>query len=248
MAALGEDYALAAELDIRSCFGSFDEEKVPDHLPVPHEVTKSVIVSRDLNLQPGGILDWEDADADVYSAHVDLVLAEPRLGIPQGSACSDLVTQMLLAPAAYQVPEAAARWLYCDNILVLAHQEPELAAMVNSWRRVLKDHPAGPLSPTVEGPWTVSDGFDFLGYRFDTATGTPRIRPSDKNLQRFAQEFYTRLNKLSKGSLSVQAKNRADRKLRKYVFDWSASFNLWDGLQTFRDKRLAEIEAKVGKA
>ncbi len=65
---------------------------------------------------------------------------------------------MLLAPAAYQVPEAAARWLYCDNILVLAHQEPELATMVNSWCRVLKDHPAGPLLPTVVGPRKVSDG------------------------------------------------------------------------------------------
>lgn len=246
--ALGEDYALAAELDIRGCFGSFDEEKVPYLLPLPHEVTKNVIVSRGLNLQPGGFLDWEDPDDDeIYAAHADLVMAEPRLGIPQGSACSDLVTQMLLAPVAHQVPEAAARWFYCDNILVLAHQETELAAMVNSWCRALRDHPAGPLQPTEAGPWKVSDGFDFLGYKFDTATGTLRIRPSNKNHQKFEQEFYTRLNKLTKGSLTGQAKKRAARKLRGYVFDWSASFMLWDGVQSFRDKRLAEIEAKVGK-
>jgi hypothetical protein len=58
-----EGYAWAIELDIDDCFSSFDGQKVPDLLPLPKQVTRSVLLGQYLNLRINPHLSFESCDS-----------------------------------------------------------------------------------------------------------------------------------------------------------------------------------------
>ena len=92
--ALSDGYVWAVELDIKNCYPSFDEEKLPDLLPLPKEVTDHVILSRYLNLPSGfsciGNSLGDDHEGDAITPGA---ISAARRGIPQGSAASPIVAE-----------------------------------------------------------------------------------------------------------------------------------------------------------
>src|SRR6266542_2348573 len=104
--------------------------------------------SRHLNLVPGNLLDLLGCEPggvhDVLygSSHAPHfgpagglgilgaeVLAEARQGIPQGSAASPLLAEMLLASALRQLPTGGEVFAYLDNFLVMAKSEQDAVSM-----------------------------------------------------------------------------------------------------------------------
>jgi hypothetical protein len=63
-----EGYAWAIELDIDDCFSSFDGQKVPDLLPLPKQVTRSVLLGQYLNLRINPDLSFESCDSTSFNS------------------------------------------------------------------------------------------------------------------------------------------------------------------------------------
>ena len=244
--ALDEGYVWAAEIDIINCFSSFDGERVAGLLPVPEEVTQKVITARHLNIKPGNINNWigpanESVDNEETSGPLADALAEARRGLPQGSAVSHLVVDLLLATTISNLSGNGKVVGYVDNFLVMAKEKNDAVSMTNALRDALKEHPAGPLWPKSVGLAFARDGFDFLGYTFRRKNGNVSVTPSARNLSKFEHEFSRGFNWVADPSLSMKKKQGQLTHLRKYVRSWTSAFSIWSDAATLRDKKMALI-------
>src|SRR5207249_8495051 len=97
-----------------------------------------VLFSEHLNIVPGkshhateSCFGPADTDQGGVSP-LEKCLADARRGIPQGSAASPILAEMLLAPLLYQVPAGGEVVAYADNISVLTKNESDADAMTQS--------------------------------------------------------------------------------------------------------------------
>src|SRR6266498_212595 len=179
--AMKDGFVWAVEMDLENCFWSFDADKVADLLPLPKEVTEQALLARNLNLVPGNLLDLLGGvsggvhDVPYGSPHTPhfgpacglgilgaQILAEARRGIPQGSAASPLLAEMLLAPALKQLPTGGKVFAYLDNFLIMAKSEDDAVSMAKALGCALKAHPAGPLRPKIRGLFRPREPTEFL--------------------------------------------------------------------------------------
>src|SRR6266536_2808805 len=143
-------YGHARETDIKDFYPSFDGSKLVELVPVQKRVIERVLLSEHLNILPGTLHHttascFGPADTDQGElAPLEKYLADARRGIPQGSAASPILAEMLLAPLLSQVPTGVEVVAYADNILVLAKNESDADAMTESLGIALKKHPAAP--------------------------------------------------------------------------------------------------------
>ena len=253
MDALAAGYDWVAEVDIANCYSSFDGEKVPDLLPVPKEVTRNVVTSRHLNLTPGNFMEWfgpEDASVGPVESYGPIAdaLSAARRGIPQGSAASPLVTDLLLAPAIPNLSGNGTVVGYADNFLVMARERNDAVSMIEALCDALKAHPAGPLRPKlVPQPTPAGKGFEFLGYVFRRKFGSTSVAPSPKNLGKFEHELSKGLERAKRPETSIEKKQHELSHLRRYVRSWTAAFSLWPDARDFRDEKMALIDAVAGR-
>jgi hypothetical protein len=258
--AMKDGHLWAVEIDIENCFPSFDGDKVADLLPFPKEVTEQVLLARNLNLVPGNLLDLLGGvsggvhDAPYGSSHAPhfgpagglgifgaKVLAEARRGIPQGSAASPLLAEMLLALPLKQLPNLGQVFGYLDNFLVMAKSEDDAVSMAKALGCALEAHPAGPLRPKIKAVFRAGEPIDFLGHRLTMHQGTILIEPSPPNRQEFDAKVKTDLACVKGKSLSPTARARKIQELRKYVRSWTAAFKLWPQAEIRRKHWLAKI-------
>jgi hypothetical protein len=251
----------AVEIDIEKCFLSFDADKVVDLLPLPKEVTERVVLSRHLNLVPGNLLDLLGGMSGgvhecvpyhaPHTPHIGpasglgilgaQVLAEARQGIPQGSAASPIVAEMLLALALNQLPNSGKVFGYIDNFLVMGKTEQDAVSMAQALGCALKAHPAGPLRPKIRAVFHAGTPIDFLGYRLTAQHGTVMIEPSPAKRQEFEAEVKAALSHINEGALTPAARARKIQQLGTYIRGWTAAFKLWPGAEKHRDLWLAKI-------
>ena len=148
--ALSDGFRWAVEIDISNCYPSFDESKLANFLPLPKEVTDSVIISGCLNLIPGNLQHYfgpaDDDEGDPFQ--LAAALANARRGISQGSAASPLVAEAVLAISIKQVPKLGVIIAYADNILLLAKSESDVVGMTEALLAALEEHPVGRLRPS----------------------------------------------------------------------------------------------------
>ena len=257
--AMKDGYLWAVEIDIEKCFPSFDADKVADLLPLPKEVTERVVLSRHLNLVPGNLLDLfggmsggvhDGAPYGVpHTPHVGPagglgilgaeVLAEARRGIPQGSAASPIVCEMLLALALNQLPNSGKVFAYIDNFLVMGKTKQDAVSMAQALGCALKVHPAGPLRPKIKAVFHAGTPIEFLGHRLSVHHGTVVIEPSPLNREKFEVEMKTELAHIH--SLSPGARARKVCELKAYVRSWAAAFRLWPQAEIHKKQWLAKI-------
>jgi hypothetical protein len=262
--AMQDGFLWAVEIDIKNCFASFGGDGVVDFLPLPKEVTEQVLLARNLNLVPGNLVDlFGEEPGGVHhtpygAPHTPLrvpsfgpasglgflgakVLAEARRGIPQGSAASPLVAEMLLALPLKQLPKLGHVFGYLDNFLIMATSQDDAVSMAKALGCALQAHPAGPLRPKIRGLFHAGKPIEFLGHRLTAQHGAVIIEPSPAKRQEFKAELKAGLARISGGSLPPAARSRKIQQLRTYIRSWTAAFRLWPGAEKHRDLWLAKV-------
>jgi hypothetical protein len=230
----------AVETDIASCYPSFDGEKLLELLPVPKEVTRNVLLSvtYDLLLHPSfcGPAGPDENDEIIFPE----LFADARRGLPQGSAASPLVAEMLLAPLFDNLLTSGAWIGYADNFLAMGKNPSDAVSMTKALWSALKAHPAGQLGPNNPGVLTLTNSIKFLGHRLRLSNGAIRIDPSFDNLDKFEAAMKFGLQMIKKSS-SKTARERKVRKLQRYVRSWAGAFGLCTDIGHHRETALKRI-------
>jgi hypothetical protein len=172
--------------------------------------------------------------------------ADARRGLPQGSAASPILAEMLLAPLLFQVPIWVEVVAYADNILVMAKSESDADAMTESLGLALKKHPAGPLWPKIKS-FVLGGPIEFLGHRITDQGDDVRVQPIPENREKFERKMKRGLARLRKPGLAPAARTRLVRELKSELSSHAANFRLCDGMKEYRQHWSAQIaSAKHG--
>jgi Reverse transcriptase (RNA-dependent DNA polymerase) len=238
MKAMKAGYIHAREIDIKDFYPSFDRNKLVESVPVQKRVIERVLLSDHLNIippsKPHHILSCFGAadKAQGEVAPLEKYLAEARRGIPQGSAASPLLAEMLLAPLLFQVPAGGKVVVvaYADNILVLAKTASDADAMTDSLELALKKHPAGPFSPKIKS-FSVGGPIEFLGHRVTAHGDKVRAQPTPENQEKFEHRMKRGLARLRKPTLAPATRGRLARDLKSDLSSYVSNFKLCDGVK-----------------
>ncbi len=232
--AMAKGPVCAYELDIKDCYPSFDGKKLQELIPLPKEVTDHIITSRHLHLKGGtsnicisfGPADGQEQDpVKLTTALADAA----RRGLPQGSAVSPIVAEMVLALSLNAVPALGTVFAYADNVLLLATSKSNAVAMKKALWSALEGHPVGRLQPKAKF-FAVGEPVDFLGHRLTSANGKVHIAPTPDNQEKFeAHVMAARL--LLEQKLSPKERAAHIRDLNRYMSSWIANFRLCDEIE-----------------
>jgi hypothetical protein len=242
-AMMEEGYVYAREIDIKDCFPSFVEENPHQFLPLPKEVIRHVIVSEHLTLIGGNLCDlFGHAEDGVECALVTDAFVQARRGIPQGSAASNAVSEILLSKPYFDLPIGAVATGFADNSLLMGKTETEVVSIMKAFGVSLKEHPVGLLEPKLKGIFSKGDPIDYLGHRLTLVAGKVKIEPHPDNVTDFGREAHRHLARFRKAKNPWQTA-KAECAFRSYVNSWVANFCLYDGVDVMRGKALARLDA-----
>jgi hypothetical protein len=223
----------AYELDVKDCYPSFDGKKLQELIPLPKEVIEHVITSRHLNLKGGTniCIEFGPADGHEQSTKLTTALADAaRRGIPQGSAVSPIVAEIVLALSLNAVPAIGTVFAYADNVLLLAASKSNAVAMKKALWSALEGHPVGRLQPKVRY-FGIGEPIDFLGHRLTRLNGKVQIAPTTDNQQKFEARVMRALALREQKKLSPRQRQEVMRDLKRYMKAWTAAFRLCDGIK-----------------
>jgi hypothetical protein len=230
----------AVELDIKDYYPSVVGEKVPELLPLPKKVTQHTAICRHLNLTIGN-LDDLFGTASIFTQDL---LAEARHGIPQGSAASNLIAEILLSHTLNhtlnQSPTPGRVFSYADNILIMGQNEDDVKSTQLALESALKAHPAGPLVPTVK-TFKAGDPIDFLGHRLTYKSGKVMIEPAVWKAAEFEHHVKSKLADITDKTASVKMRVAKAKGLRRYVCGWASAFKCCDDIASTKAFWLAKI-------
>jgi hypothetical protein len=226
-ASLLEGFVWTIETDIANCFPSFNGE-VYKFLPVPKDVIHHVVMADHLTVTPGttllhhfGTADDDPGDPIALAKY----LAEARQGIPQGSAVSSLVAEMLLATPLKTLPSVGRVANYADNMLTMAKTESEAVSIIEALWNALKTHPVGLLTPKIQGNSDPGGHVDFLGHRLCVIGTTVKITPTPENENKFRRRLKSRLASLGDPSLPIFVRRAKARELKSWISSWQRTFH-----------------------
>jgi hypothetical protein len=163
-------------------------------------------------------------------------VAAVRQGIPQGSAVSPLVTEILLAPMIAQLPKKGVVVNFADNILLMGREANDTAARIKALRWALKTHPAGPLKPSRIDMYRPGETIEFLGYAIHRDGLKLKVTPTPHNKLKFRRKFEVGREKIEESPATAKARKREIQRLAKYVRSWTAGFPLWDEAYSHQQK------------
>jgi Reverse transcriptase (RNA-dependent DNA polymerase) len=253
MDAMRAGYVHVREIDIKDFYASFDRNKLVERVPVQKKVIERVLLSEHLNIVPSNLHHIKScfgAAGTVQGevAPLEKYLAEARRGIPQGSAASPLLAEMLLAPLLFQVPAGGKVVVvaYADNILVMAKTASDADAMTNSLGLALKKHPAGPLWPKIKS-FPAGGPIEFLGHRLTAHGDKVRAQPTTENQEKFERRMKEGLARLRKPTLAPATRRRLARDLESYLSSYVSNFKLCDGVKACQQHWSAQIESAEHK-
>jgi reverse transcriptase-like protein len=252
MDAMKAGYVHVREIDIKDFYASFDRNKLVELVPVQKKVIERVLLSEHLNIIPGKLHPNTCLGAaDTVQGEVappEKYLAEARRGIPQGSAASPLLAEMLLAPLLFQVPAGGKVVVvaYADNIIVMAKTASDADAMTNSLGLALKKHPAGPLWPKITS-FPAGGPIEFLGHRVTAHGDKVRAQPTPENQEKFEHRMKRGLARLRKPTLAPAARETLARDLQSDLSSYVSNFNLCDGVKECQEHWSAQIASAKHK-
>ncbi len=231
------------QIDVNRCFDSINDKALPSLLHLDEEVIAHTITSNHTHIQLGNFNPFDPADdisvlPDFYADEV----AAARAGLPQGSAASPLVADIVLASVLAGLPKVGTVVNYVDNFLVMTKSEDEAVSIAKALMSALEAHPAGPLRSRVVGRSTPGQPFEFLGRRVVlNKHGYCLVEPTEENLQEFRVKFRRLLKRETACGLASADRRKRLAKLRNYVRCWSAAFGMWDLAEQHRDYYLKQI-------
>lgn len=151
-----------AQIDVKNFFGSISHEWLEENLPLPRGIIRAILHTGGMSLSPSGRGRARTSDEDIQEV--------ARRGIPQGSAASPLVAEIVMSHLLGGLTDHLPGGVlinYSDNTaFVFEGRQGEWHAIVERFRRALSEHPAGPFSITASAAQPVATGFRFLGYEW----------------------------------------------------------------------------------
>jgi hypothetical protein len=245
--AMKDGYVYVREIDIKDFYPSFDRDKLVELIPIQKKVIESVLLSEHLNIIPSKLHHNTSCQNPAGTHQKELApekyLADARRGIPQGSATSPLLAEMLLAPLLFQVPagDNVVVVAYADNILVMAKCESDADAMTESLGLALKKHPAGQLWPKIKS-FPTGGPIDFLGHRLTAHGDEVHVQPTPQNREKFEREMKMGLARLRKPSLTGAARNCLVRDLKSYLSSHVSNFSLCEEYRQYWFAQIASAK------
>ncbi|WP_376097213.1 RNA-directed DNA polymerase [Roseomonas sp. CCTCC AB2023176] len=247
--ALDSGFRHFAIFDIADCFGSFDAEAALPLLRLPRRLiahSATGLSARFNHDRKGGPSEARGQGQDVFPEEEQVFISLQRSmmdrttrGLPQGSAASGILANILLAPVFDAVPDDVRVFAYCDDILILAQDQKALTRGVTALEASLT---AGRLPGAFQ---TRNKGkgflplrgrpdrfFEFCGARFDMQRGKVQVGPSARALTRADD----RLSKLCRLTACYEA---ADDRLIATLRAFLVRFPAWRGRSAFA-KQVAE--------
>jgi hypothetical protein len=193
-----------------------------------------VIISEHLNMKAGNPYDLiglaDDEDGSLI--FVTDGLANARWGIPQGSAASTFVAEMMLALSLNQVPKIGNVFGFGDNSLLMSTNEMDAVSMKKTLCSALYAHPVGCLWPSIK-LFSPGTPVDFLGHRLTPKKDGIHIEPKPRNVKIFEKRMADFLRDLKKPLPSIQ-KAIIVHEAKRYVRDWTSAFSLCEGISECR--------------
>ncbi len=222
-----EGFKWATEIDVKDCYLSFDERKIPDFLPLPERVARNDVLAAHLNLRP-------------YKHKHAGMIRRVRKGFPQGSAASPLGVEIQLAPVIRDFLEMHRNVCvinYADNTWLLTRTKRE-ACSTEALRDALRRHPAGPLDVRIMPPRRVDYGFSFLGYKAKARGGRVSFQPTDHH---FSEVSWGLKCRLVDDLTTFVHEGRQQNTAEVYAKSFWPSFSLWDCWHVRLEQDLAYI-------
>lgn len=215
-----------AQIDIKNFYGSISHAWLEENLPLPKGMIRSVIHTGGMRIIPSG---WGQARPTCED-----IEEVARWGIPQGSAASPLIAEMVVADVLRGLADRLPPHTvvnYSDNVaIVLRGNAADWPAFMELLRDAFAKHPAGPFHLTMSQPKRLTRTSRFLGYSWEWRSDEPTAYVEPEHLA-------DRLLEL-RSDIWLVPKNM----LRSKVMGYKGAFARCPGTRAACDALLAEIE------
>lgn len=150
-------------------------------------------------------------------------LGDAGIGLPQGSAASPLVAEIVTASVlrSATLPSGVRLFVYADNLLVLGRTRAEVEAAAVDLRFAFERADAGNMELRTERVARVADGFEFLGYGIKRRREQVSVAPTRKNVVELHISLLADAARLAVGRASQS-------ELRRRVEGWRRGFSQCD--------------------
>jgi hypothetical protein len=123
----------------------------------------------------------------------------------------------------------------------MAKEESDVVTMLEALETAFHTHPVGLLTPKKK-LFHPGQPVQFLGHSLTPQSGGHiLIEPDLKNRKKFERIMGRKVNHLKYEKLSAAVRIRAQRKARRYVQSWTATFKLCDDIGAVRAQWLMKI-------
>ncbi len=212
-----QGYKFAVEVDIKNFYPSIDRDHLKKILGVDGKLIEGIVLSMDADVRP-------KEDSPLYRSHSVpgpwSLFMDARRGLPQGASSSPIVAEIVVAEIMSSVPKGMLIINFADNFLVMGHTRREVEDALMTLSNAIKRSPAGYFEVKKKSVRRIVDGFDFLGYRFRSERGRPKVSAASKPLEKLCK-------KIAKEALRVARTNAAGGRLWSIINGWRSAFRLW---------------------
>ena len=224
------DTHVFVQLDVRDFYGSIQHDWLENNLGLSREVIRH-------HVHTGGMtIFWNRSALAHLSDGVRSELA--RRGIPQGSALSPLIAEMVMADILTGLADrldGVLLFTYSDNLGLIV-PKAEAAVVVEHLRDAFRRHDAGPFELTNTKPIPATGEIKFLGRWWCNVDGEPRQFVPDIVAD---QRALLIIGEAMVGSAAMLPRLRM--RARSLAAEWVG----WDGADAWRDRVLANLAAAV---
>jgi hypothetical protein len=206
-----------ASLDVRSMYDSIRAESLPELLKgvLPyHEIRHTLTnLERENDITVSSRLPFSDHTIFPRNKGIpagvdgDSPARAAVEGLPQGSACSPLIAEIVIARLLSNVtfPEGTRVFIYADNFLILGVSEEGIQrTKVTLCGALRAREPAVSLSLRVEESGPVREGLRWLGYRLERRRCRLELRPAPEKIFKLRCDLLWALARITSGHESPE--------------------------------------------
>lgn len=236
-------------LDITRFFDSFDHDAIITALPVPKAITEHVAIGRHHTLQPAKNYGGNPLD-NIQSEYLSLI---GQRGLPQGSACSPVITSFFMSKVLPPMPNGAAVLNYADDFLIVA-QSPERGEKAkNALTASIEAMPLGSFKLSEKSGSFSQSGVEFLGHSFsEDENGVLHVTATPANVNKAVLHLSEEFERIADLSVKSKAKPNAkgwlpyvlvDEVVRYavYVLSWLRTFEQADDIKEYHAEFLEYV-------
>jgi hypothetical protein len=234
-----------AHIDIKNFYGSFDQTKLREALPVPGRMVDHYLVGRKLEFVPWG-----------HSPPAfDVLLSKAREGVSHGSSASPIIGADTVSKLHWQSAPGVVPGGYVDDLMLVGASHDVVAADAKAVCAAIAALPTGNFLGVVKWTGDVSEGFDYLGVHMRMGTKL-EIHPAKGRLEAFKLELNRLFEKavkpvgiaaLSKKPIDRPAALQAISEVWRYAEGWLEAFRVCDEINAFRQLAQAQVDSLLAE-